>query len=102
NVANDAWFGEAAKPQHMVMTRLRAIENRRPLVRVSNTGITAIFDAAGNMLSSIGSRQQGSVFYELPLTRMLSINALYGQYFIVLCLLVFCYAFFLKLKAVDR
>jgi len=99
NISNDAWFGEEAKPQHLVMTRLRAIENRRPLVRVSNTGITEMFDAAGNTVASIKSGVRGYAMASLPLSKISSINASYGQYFIVFCLLIFCYAFYLKLKA---
>ncbi|MDH3342853.1 MAG: apolipoprotein N-acyltransferase [Gammaproteobacteria bacterium] len=96
NVSNDAWFGEAAKPQHLLMTRLRAIENRRSLVRVSNTGMTQMFDAAGNTTVAIESGVRGYAFAKVPLTKLSSINALYGQYFIVFCLLVFCYSLFMR------
>lgn len=48
NVTNDAWFLESpASRQHMAAARFRAIENRRPLVRAANTGVTCFIDIFG-------------------------------------------------------
>ncbi|MFQ5692846.1 MAG: apolipoprotein N-acyltransferase, partial [Nitrospinota bacterium] len=50
NITNDAWFGRSAAPyQHMAMAALRAVENRVPLVRAANTGITGVVDATGRI-----------------------------------------------------
>ncbi|MBB1089748.1 apolipoprotein N-acyltransferase [Rhodopseudomonas palustris] len=54
NVSNDAWFGDSlAPPQHLEFARLRAIENSRDLIRATNTGISAIIDWRGRLLTSI-------------------------------------------------
>jgi apolipoprotein N-acyltransferase len=50
NVTNDAWFGRTSAPyQHLAMVTLRAIENRVPLVRVANTGFSAMVDTDGTI-----------------------------------------------------
>ncbi len=50
NITNDAWFGRSSAPyQHLSMTVFRAVENRVPLVRAANTGITSIIDSKGHI-----------------------------------------------------
>ena len=50
NITNDAWFGKsAASYQHMSMGALRAVENRMPIVRAANTGISGTIEATGKL-----------------------------------------------------
>jgi apolipoprotein N-acyltransferase len=50
NVTNDGWFGRSvAAEQHLANALFRAIENRRPLVRCANTGVTCAIDIAGRV-----------------------------------------------------
>jgi apolipoprotein N-acyltransferase len=52
NVTNDAWFGHSwARYQHFQISRMRAIEAQRPLVRAANDGISALVGARGQVLA---------------------------------------------------
>ncbi len=50
NLTNDSWFGPSFEPeQHLYMTLARAIEVRRPLLRSTNTGISTVIEATGQI-----------------------------------------------------
>jgi apolipoprotein N-acyltransferase len=54
NISNDGWFGhEAAPAQHLMMARVRAVENRRWLLRCTNTGFTVDVDPYGRTIASL-------------------------------------------------
>mgnify|MGYP001212311538 CR=1 FL=1 len=51
NITNDSWFGNISGPyQHFYLSRLRAVELNKPLIRVSNNGISAIIDNNGKIV----------------------------------------------------
>jgi apolipoprotein N-acyltransferase len=54
NVSNLAWFGDSLSPwQHAQMSQMRALESGRMVLRATNTGVTAIIDARGNLLERL-------------------------------------------------
>ncbi len=54
NISDDAWYGDTSAPwQHLNMARMRAIENRRWLLRDTNNGVTAAIDPYGRVRQSI-------------------------------------------------
>ena len=66
-ITNDAWFGTASGPyQHFAQARVRAIEQGLPLARAANTGISAMVDARGRVVASIGLGEAGYVDAVLP------------------------------------
>ncbi len=60
NISNMAWFGDTlALDQHLQMSRLRALEYQRPVIRATNTGATAIIDTQGRVQQQLPRFTQG-------------------------------------------
>jgi apolipoprotein N-acyltransferase len=67
NVTDDSWFGPWAGPrQHLVVARVRAIEQGVPVVRAANTGISAIIDPYGRITKRLGLGRMGVLDGTLP------------------------------------
>ena len=68
NVTNDSWFGDTAEPRiHLATTTFRAIETRRPMLRATNTGISAIVDATGHITERGPLSTRAVVVGEVPI-----------------------------------
>ena len=62
NISADGWYGDTSAPwQHLNMARMRAIENRRWLLRDTNNGVTAVIDPYGRVRQSIPRHQVGAL-----------------------------------------
>ncbi len=62
NASNVAWFGDSLAPwQHLQMSRMRAIETGRWMLRATNTGITAAIDERGRVRASLAQFTEGAL-----------------------------------------
>lgn len=89
NLSNDGWFFEtSAREQHLLLARMRAAENRRWLLRVTNNGITASIDPAGRVAKTLPEFRE--IAGKLPYTAISTKTAYaaYGDWFAWSCLAV--------------
>jgi len=62
NLSNDGWFGRSAAPaQHLMMVRVRAVENRRWLLRDTNNGFTVSIDPYGRIVARMPTDIRGEL-----------------------------------------
>jgi len=80
NLTNDGWFGQTSGPyQHFAQARLRSIEEGLPLVRVANTGISAVTDGYGRTIASLPLGVEGVLDAGLPRAGPATIYAQFGD-----------------------
>lgn len=92
NITNDSWFGYKLGPyQHFYISRIKTVIANKPLVRVSNNGISAIIDSNGTILKSTPLNKKAKINYELE------INNLPSYYLIHVYLLIYLIIMFIIL-----
>ena len=68
-VSNDAWFGDSIGPkQHMQIARIRALENAKPIIRSTGSGITGLIDHKGRVTEQVPSFSREVLSGELVMT----------------------------------
>lgn len=89
-ITNDAWFGERSGPyQHLMQSRMRAIEQGLPMIRVANTGVSAMIDPYGRIMVSLPLGEAGYVDAALPRPLAPTIYAKTGDLPVLLVILAF-------------
>lgn len=69
NLTNDGWFGsfDPARENHLQIARWRCTENRTPMLRAANTGISCAIDAGGAVTESLSPRSEGILYESFPI-----------------------------------
>ncbi len=87
-ITNDAWFGTTHGPyQHFSMAVLRAIENRKPVLRAANSGISGFIDSNGKIIEKTRLFERTHMIREIKKDKTLTIYTKYGDIFSYLCLI---------------
>jgi apolipoprotein N-acyltransferase len=86
NISDDGWYGDTSAPwQHFNMARMRAVENRRWLLRDTNNGVTAAIDPYGRVRQSIPRHQVDALPAEFAFRDGITFYAAHGDVFAWLC-----------------
>jgi apolipoprotein N-acyltransferase len=89
NLTDDSWFGPDTGPmQHLLIARVRAIEEGLPIVRAANSGISAVIDSYGRVRASLALGLRGVIDNDLPVALSETIYARYGDMILLLLLLI--------------
>lgn len=89
NLTNDAWFGKTTGPyQHFSIAVFRAVENRKPLIRAANTGISGHIDSNGRILARTGLFEETLLVTEVRTDGTRTFYSKYGDLFLYI-LIVF-------------
>jgi len=87
NITNDAWYGRTSAPyQHLSMIAFRAIENRVPIVRAANTGISAIIDPTGKIVAKTNIFERAVLNGKVRMINSDTFYARYGDLFVYICI----------------
>ena len=101
NITNDAWYGLTNGPyQHAEISRLRAVEEGVPIVRVANTGISFVADYHGFINGALPLGTEGVVDVDLPTARLPTPYGRYGNLIFFTQCAVF--ALLAMLAGIDR
>ena len=86
NISDDGWYGDTSAPwQHLNMARMRAIENRRWILRDANNGVTAAIDPYGTVRQSIPRHQVDALAAQYGFNSEMTFYTRHGDWVAELC-----------------
>ncbi len=89
NLSDDGWYGDSSAPfQHLNMARMRAIENRRWLLRDTNTGVTAVIAPDGRVMETMPRHRRGAAVMHFNFSNELTFYTRHGDLFAYGCALL--------------
>ncbi len=82
NMTNDAWYGKSVGPwQHLWLAQSRAIETRRTLLRVTNTGVTSLVNAKGELVQTLPMFTAGAMLSTVDILNGETYYVRFGDWF---------------------
>jgi len=85
-ITNDGWFARTqCARQHLMMAKLRAVENRRYVLRAAATGISAVIDPYGRTVAELEIHKRGVVKANVAPMNGLTIYTRFGDWFVYAC-----------------
>ncbi len=89
NLSDDGWYGDSSAPwEHLDMARMRAIENRRWLLRDTNTGVTGSIDPRGRLVAQLPRHIRGAIEVPFAYRDDLTFYTRYGDWIAWLCVVL--------------
>ena len=87
-ITNDAWFGRSTGPyQNWSMSALRAVENRKPVIRAANSGISGFFTSTGLVIKRTSLFERRTITATVMTDPTVTFYTRYGDLFAYLCIL---------------
>ena len=95
NITNDFWFGKYIGPyQHFYLTKIRAAEFNKPIIRVSNNGISAVINNKGRIIKNTELNNTEKFRHKLYLQEninFVNLHLILKIYFLIIFLLISFY-----------
>jgi apolipoprotein N-acyltransferase len=86
NITNDAWYGESSAPyQVLAMAALRSVETKVPMVRVANTGISALIEPSGRITDRTALFKRGTSIVDVSWRPVRTLYTMIGDVFAEVC-----------------
>ena len=99
NLTNDAWYGRSVGPwQHLRLAQSRAIETRRSLLRVTNTGVTSLVNAKGELVRTLPMFTAAVMQTEVDVLNETTYYVRFGDWFAWAMTLATCALILLQVK----
>lgn len=86
NITNDAWYGDSSAPyQLLAMAAMRSVETKLPMVRVANTGVSAVIEPSGKITARTPLFMRGTEIESVAWSDGRTVYAVIGDVFAQLC-----------------